>query len=436
MSSAGRSFNSGNENLLSLRRISAMKRDLMVLTCMLAAGALSVRFFDTGSIAEWVAAHKDTKIDEVIVVSFILAIGMTIFSVRRSIDLTLQIAEHKRLLEDMNKLSRETSMLGELGDLLQSCLSPNEAHRLIVEHSQLLFPGSSGAVCVTASSRDVVEAVARWGDPALAEKSFAPGDCWALRRGRMHSLSHENPSLNCAHLGKARPAYAICVPMMAHGEALGVLYIDSGRDEKAVAKIPTAEEMESQLRLARVFAEHVALALANLNLREVLRAQSIRDPLTGLYNRRYMEESLERELRRAMRRKSTLGVMMIDVDHFKRFNDSFGHDAGDALLRELARIFKGHFRGEDIVCRYGGEEFTVILPDADLEATQARAEVLRETAKNLIAQYRGQALDRVTLSVGVSAFPVKGTTADLLLRAADVALYRAKEEGRDRVGVS
>ena len=127
---------------------------------------------------------------------------------------------------------------------------------------------------------------------------------------------------------------------------------------------------------------------------------------------------------------------MIDVDHFKRFNDSFGHDAGDALLRELARIFKGHFRGEDIVCRYGGEEFTVILPDADLEATQARAEVLRETAKNLIAQYRGQALDRVTLSVGVSAFPVKGTTADLLLRAADVALYRAKEEGRDRVGVS
>jgi len=422
--------------LLSLRRISAMKRDLVVLICMLAAGALSVRLFDTGSIAEWVAARKDSKLDEVIVVSFILAIGMTIFSIRRSIDLTHQIAEHKRLLEEMNKLSRESSMLGELGDLLQSCLSPDEAHRLIVEHSQLLFPGSSGAVCVTASSRDVVEAVARWGDPALAEKHFAPGDCWALRRGRIHCLSHENPSLNCAHLGKARPSFAICVPMMAHGEALGVLCIDSGRDEKAGATIPSADEMESRLRLARVFAEHVALALANLNLREVLRAQSIRDPLTGLFNRRYMEESLERELRRATRRQSPLGVMMIDVDHFKRFNDSFGHDAGDVVLRELARILKGHFRGEDIVCRYGGEEFTVILPDADLEATQARAEVLRETAKNLIAQYRGQALDRVTLSVGVSAFPVRGTTGEMLLRAADVALYRAKEEGRDRVGVS
>jgi diguanylate cyclase (GGDEF)-like protein len=149
-----------------------------------------------------------------------------------------------------------------------------------------------------------------------------------------------------------------------------------------------------------------------------------------------MEESLERELRCATRRKSPLGVMMIDVDHFKKFNDTFGHEAGDALLKELSRILKGHFRGEDIVCRYGGEEFTVILPDADLASTQERAEDLRETAKNLIAQYRGQALDRVTLSVEVSAYPVKGSSSELLLRAADAALYRAKEEGRDRVGVA
>ena len=418
------------------RRGVAIQRDLLVLLGMLLVAALFVRFFDTGSLAQWVALHKDTKIDEVIVAAFVLAIGMTVFSIRRSIELTNQMNEYKRLHEEMKKISRESALLGELSDLLQSCLSPEEAHRLIVEHSQLLFPGSSGAVCVTASSRDMVEAVARWGEPALAERHFAPGDCWALRRGRIHCLSHENPSLNCAHLGQARPGYAVCVPMMAHGEALGVLYIDSGPKENTDGGIPSKEQLDSQMRLARIFAEHVALALANLNLREVLRAQSIRDPLTGLFNRRYMEESLERELRRAIRRKSPLGILMIDVDHFKRFNDSFGHEAGDALLKELARILKGHFRGEDIVCRYGGEEFTVILPDADLISTQERAEKLRETAKSLIAQYRGQALDRVTLSVGVSAYPVKGSSSELLLRAADAALYRAKEEGRDRVEVA
>jgi diguanylate cyclase (GGDEF)-like protein len=229
----------------------------------------------------------------------------------------------------------------------------------------------------------------------------------------------------------------MCVPMMAQGEALGILYLDSGRNQNnnGNGTSPIDASNESQVRLARTLAEHIALALANLNLREVLQSQSIRDPLTGLFNRRYMEASLERELRRANRKKCSLGVMMVDVDHFKRFNDAFGHDAGDALLAELSKVFKNLFRGEDIVCRYGGEEFTIILPDASLQDTRERGEHLREAAKNAIAQYRGQALDHITLSVGVSAFPEKGISAEALLRSADAALYRAKEEGRDRVVV-
>jgi diguanylate cyclase (GGDEF)-like protein len=171
-------------------------------------------------------------------------------------------------------------------------------------------------------------------------------------------------------------------------------------------------------------------------MREMLKIQSVRDPLTGLYNRRYMEESLTRELRRAARKKTELGVMMLDVDHFKQFNDTFGHEAGDAVLRSLGNLLRTQFRAEDIVCRYGGEEFTVILPDTSLQLTQQRAEELREAAKRELVQLRGQSLGAVSLSIGVASFPANGATSETLLGAADAALYRAKEAGRDRVTVS
>ena len=221
--------------------------------------------------------------------------------------------------------------------------------------------------------------------------------------------------------------------MMAHGEAIGLLYFDRriGQTSRSLMQWSEAEEI-----LARTFAEHAALALANLKLREILRSQSVRDPLTGLYNRRYMEESLEIELRRAVRKKCSLGVMMLDVDHFKRFNDTFGHEAGDSVLQALANLFRTQLRGSDVACRYGGEEFTMILPEASTEATRQRAEQLREAAKAAISQFRGGSLDQVTISVGVASFPDKGTTVEGLLRAADAALYRAKEQGRDRVVVA
>jgi diguanylate cyclase (GGDEF)-like protein len=164
--------------------------------------------------------------------------------------------------------------------------------------------------------------------------------------------------------------------------------------------------------------------------------QAVRDPLTGLYNRRYMEETLEREIRRAERRYASLGVIMLDVDHFKRFNDTFGHAAGDTLLQELGSFLMGHIRGEDIACRYGGEEFALILPDASLEGACGRADDLRERIKALGIAHRGQPLGAVTVSMGVAAYPDHGHTGEELLRAADAALYEAKAQGRDRVVVS
>jgi diguanylate cyclase (GGDEF)-like protein len=176
--------------------------------------------------------------------------------------------------------------------------------------------------------------------------------------------------------------------------------------------------------------------VANLNMRDVLKMQSIRDPLTGLFNRRYMEESLDRELRRTVRKKSSLGVLMIDVDHFKRLNDTFGHDAGDAVLRSLGALLRTHFRGEDIVCRYGGEEFTVILPETSPDIVRQRSIELCEGVKQMRVEHHGQPLESITLSIGVAIYGEHGTTADALVRAADSALYVAKKDGRDRVIVA
>ena len=180
-------------------------------------------------------------------------------------------------------------------------------------------------------------------------------------------------------------------------------------------------------------AEQISLAFANLMLRETLKYQSVRDPLTGLFNRRHMEESLERELQRAARSHRPVTVLMIDIDHFKRFNDTFGHEAGDVLLRELGSILKAQIRGGDIACRYGGEEFLLILAETGLEAAQQRAERLGELSKGLHIRHHGETLRRITISTGLACFPEHGTSAAQIVKAADEALYRAKTEGRDRV---
>ena len=185
-------------------------------------------------------------------------------------------------------------------------------------------------------------------------------------------------------------------------------------------------------QLAETVAEHIALALANLRLQEALRYQAIRDPLTGLFNRRYMEETFKRELDRASRRKTTVGVIMLDIDNFKLFNDTFGHAAGDAVLIEVSALLKAHVRGEDIPCRYGGEELLLILLEAQLRDTHRRAEQLRSEIQHLSVQYEGQSLGAITVSLGIASYPEHGATVESLLAAADSALYRAKNEGRNQ----
>jgi diguanylate cyclase (GGDEF)-like protein len=271
-----------------------------------------------------------------------------------------------------------------------------------------------------------VEAVAVWGTPP-GERFFAADECWALRRGRVHLVQDPQLGLICKHMQRPTESAHLCVPMMAQGEALGLLHLS----------LPHPGRLsEAKQRLAMTVAEQIALSLANLKLQETLRNQSIRDPLTGLFNRRYMEESLEREMRRAVRGRHPVGIIMLDLDHFKQFNDAFGHDAGDTLLRDVGTVLHRSIRGEDIACRFGGEEFTLIVPEASLADAAQRAEQIRESIRGLSISHRRQALGAVTVSLGVAIYPDHGPTGDAVIRAADAALYQAKALGRDRVAVN
>ncbi len=285
------------------------------------------------------------------------------------------------------------------------------------------------------SGHHLVECVAAWGTPPPPEEVFSPDDCWALRRGRPHVVEGAGSRLVCRHVGGPAPAAYVCVPLMAQSTALGVLHLlEAPRPGKPDSLGP--HHALARRQLALTVADQVGLALSNLRLQESLRDQAIRDPLTGLFNRRYMEESLERELRRAQRRRMALGVIMIDIDHFKRFNDTFGHAAGDTLLRAIGALLQQHTRGEDISCRYGGEEFALILLEATADDTEQRALLLRAEAARLHVEYGHQPLGNITISAGIAVFPDHGFTVDALFKAADAALYRAKAGGRDRVAVA
>jgi diguanylate cyclase (GGDEF)-like protein len=358
--------------------------------------------------------------------------------------------ELRRQVQELELRNREATLVGHMGSLLEVSQTAEEAYGVIERGARLLFPGLSGALLVLPPSRLVVERVATWGVVPTERRIFQPDDCWALRQGRLYIVDSTDSGPICGHVG-TEPVPYMCIPMTAQGATLGVFHLsadtaDSGLDvvgHRSIASVPIApmatkpsEERTADVRLTNTarnlglwVAELLALSLANFRLRETLHAQSTRDPLTGLFNRRYMEDSLERELYRAAREEGTLGVIMADLDHFKAFNDRSGHVAGDAVLRSLADLLSSSVRAEDIVCRYGGEEFTILLPNASLDETRHRAEMLREAATGMTVP-EGQ---RLTLSLGVAAYPGNGTTGRELIEAADAALYAAKSAGRDRV---
>ncbi|MGY1425271.1 diguanylate cyclase [Lysobacter sp. A289] len=331
-------------------------------------------------------------------------------------------------LEQRSQLSEQRRVLGAYAGILQSCEDLNEALNVTAEVIAQMLPNTGGHCYVLRSSLNQVEAVSGFGTETIpSDLVWTPSACWGIRRGQTHRSGHGPGNVYCSHLHIADlppDGWTLCVPLMAQGVSLGLLHVN-GATGGGVEDVQVVEAV----------AEQLSLAMINLQLRESLRVQSLRDPLTGLYNRRYLEDNTQRELQRCQRRGLPLSVIMLDVDNFKRFNDEHGHAAGDALLTAIAQTLQEHTRGEDIVCRYGGEEFTVVMPEASAEDARRRAEEIRSAIAATTVVHLRKTLGPTTASLGVATFPVDGSTPAELIGLADKALYRAKAEGRNRLVV-
>lgn len=315
-------------------------------------------------------------------------------------------------------------LLDDVNAALHACDAVGEAYPLIADAAVRLFGETNGALALVTHDAEL-ETVTQWGSMKSMAPAFALGDCVGLRRRGLHIAGEPGSEAACHHFTSNLSGPSVCVPLTAGGDTMGLLHLDGN------LRLDTEEK-----RRLTHFGNVVQVALSDLKLRESLRTQAVRDPLTGLFNRLYLDETLPRECRLAKRRKTRLSVAMLDVDYFKRFNDSYGHQAGDAVLRALGVLLGTAMRGTDIACRYGGDEFVVVLLDSDLQAAAPRLEQICREIKRRQCVYRGALLPAIAVSVGVAEFPTHGGTPDEIVGAADVALYAAKNAGRDRIVLS
>jgi diguanylate cyclase (GGDEF)-like protein/PAS domain S-box-containing protein len=332
------------------------------------------------------------------------------------------------MVAELTKRSARGVLLAKMGKLLQSSCNMGEAISIVVGLAPKIFPEFRGSLILLNASHSLLEVAGTWANCELPNApSFDVDSCWALRTGQRHFVEADDQTARCGHASGTKNSY-LCIPIMAQGGAAGILHLQS--------MASTKEPFESELLITGSFAEQVGLSISNLRLQEALRQQSTRDVLTGLFNRRYLEESLEREIKRAARGDQNVAVVMFDLDHFKTFNDTFGHEAGDKVLRELGAFLSKNLRAEDIPCRFGGEEFVLILPGANCQGAASRAERLRSGVKELNVTHQGRSVGVISISIGVAAFPAHGLSVTELIATADGALYKAKREGRDRVVVA
>ena len=355
--------------------------------------------------------------------SFMALLLMAYVKAQREIKARRRAENELRESQALNTVTvHNLSLMGEMTALLQACSDTDESLDVICQFATRLLRTDSGVLYLFGESGNQVEAIASWGGESRSDAIFQPEDCWALRRGETHILDRTHHSLACRHLQDWAEITSVCVPIVAQGNVLGILHLEN-HGEKDFGEV--------ELGLANNLASQIALALASIKLRDTLRNLSVRDPLTGLFNRRYMEESLQREIANALRKNRPLGLVILDLDHFKKFNDTFGHDAGDLLLGEVGALLSKTSRVGDIVCRFGGEEFVIIYPEAAPDMVVRLTNQLREAIYALQLQHFGQSLGQISASFGIAMFPTHGNTGEELLRAADKALYQAKAAGRN-----
>lgn len=367
----------------------------------------------------------------VFIIGTLVLMGVLYWRLRRQLrersDAAAEVAKYAASLDESVsalKVERnEISGIYEASNFLQTCNTMTELAQLLPSVMRAQFPGSKGEVSLFAASRNQLVTLATW-DGWTPSQVFAPDDCWALRRGQPHRYVAGGHAPKCAHLHDDGRLETLCVPLLAHGETIGLLTL--GRDPEALGQT----DIDVQ-RKAELVGRQIGLTLTNLRLRETLKELSIRDPLTSVFNRRYLDSIGAKELAHAARAAQPLCVVMLDIDHFKRFNDLHGHAAGDAALVAVAGYLQKSIRDSDWMFRYGGEEFVLLLCDSDLSEIERRLEDLRAGVERLPISYEGRQLPGVTISMGVTVAAAGRRDLAAVLADADAALYEAKRAGRN-----
>lgn len=352
---------------------------------------------------------------------------LLLYSSLRDITERKQIeAELQRAFAGLQQHDNRMKLLHEMNDKLLSLETRKEICSVIVDSAEKLFPTYSGILAICRQKSAEVEIVASWGSDYQPDTNLTINDCWALQGEEPHKVCDPAQSRGCKIFQGKKNEPHFCLPLIARGETIGLLQIVSSGDV-------SADQLNETYNFAVTMSETITLALANQMLREALREEAIRDPLTGLFNRRYLEEALTVSLRHQQRNNEPLTVAMLDLDHFKSYNDMYGHEAGDIVLREIGALLRNSLRGGDIACRYGGEELTIILAGATLGQALPRMNSIREMIMNLAIFSAGRKLPALTVSIGIAEARPDEIEAAGILKRADIALYKAKQQGRNRV---
>ncbi|HAV34966.1 MAG TPA: hypothetical protein DCX52_01180 [Massilia sp.] len=362
-------------------------------------------------------------ITNILFLAAMLAAGQRVLRQRNAAELKAKQAAGQAEVT-AERLASQNDLLFRSAELMHSlelAETVDESAGIIASYLPRLLPKLSGSLYLYNNSRDLLERKAGWGDFAAEPETIEALDCWALRRGSPH-LYVDGDGLPCRHAPDSK-LDRLCLPLVTQGDVIGCLTV-------------MGDELARDDQIQRVWigqvAEQLGLALSNVKLRVSLRQQSIIDPLTQLYNRRYLDEILKRELARSSRSGIPLSVLVLDLDHFKRINDTYGHEGGDAILRKVALTLRENIRSADVACRMGGEEMVVLLPECGIEDAIKRADALRVLIASGEVLHDGQRIG-ATASIGVASYPAHGHNAQTLVHAADLALYEAKHDGRNCV---
>jgi diguanylate cyclase (GGDEF)-like protein len=427
---------------LRLDNIPQSKQDIATALIVFVIAYAVASFFDINE--QWMEISEEYEAFELDEIPFGLAFLSMVFAwftwrrwsekeesekqLRAQINLTSQREKRLAIVQTATiTKSKQLTLLREMTEFLMLSDSSSECFSIFSNYLSKLLPTVSGSVFFEKSNNFTPQHF--WGKEAIVNVPFSSKDCWAFRTGRTYD-SHAGI---CSRSCSAGPTDQLCVPIKSADKLRGMvtIYCGSGLDE-ALADL-YFENRDDLLNLLQPACDLLGIALSNIALRERLSDESNRDVLTGLLNRKGVIQAATRELQNSVSVNKPLSFMMFDIDHFKKVNDQYGHDIGDAVLVSLSSIISENIRAEDICCRYGGEEFLLIMPNSTIEQAFQKSEELRQIIQSTSIAVDNKVDIHITFSGGIACFPSDGDTLRELIKKADIALYESKKMGRNRI---